>query len=110
MLVSVIIFLREVLEASLLISIFLAISYQLGLSRKWIFYGMGIGLLGAIFLRRICQKYHPCLMEQVRNNQRIIFNIYGYFDHPYLHCMLAFIKYIKSRYGSIIWQTLLQLA
>ncbi len=49
MLVSVIIFLREVLEASLLISIFLAISYQLGLSRKWIFYGMGIGLLGAIF-------------------------------------------------------------
>ena len=47
MLVTVIIFLREVLEAALILSILLAVSYQLKHSRKWIFPAMGIGFIGA---------------------------------------------------------------
>jgi len=45
---SVIIVLREVLEAALLVSMFAAVSYTLGLSRRWIGPGAGLGLCGAI--------------------------------------------------------------
>jgi high-affinity iron transporter len=45
---SVIIVLREVLEASLLISILLALSGALGISRRWIVWSLGFGLIGAI--------------------------------------------------------------
>ena len=45
---SVIIVLREVLEAALLISMLGAVSQMLGLSRRWAGPGIGIGLLGAL--------------------------------------------------------------
>jgi len=45
---SVIIVLREVLEASLLISILLALSGALGISRRWIVWSLGFGLIGSI--------------------------------------------------------------
>jgi high-affinity iron transporter len=44
---SVIIILREVLEAALIISVLLAISQQLKISRKWLFFALLIGLAGA---------------------------------------------------------------
>jgi len=47
MLNAVIIILREVLEASLLTSVLLAISQILSIRRRWIFPALGIGLLGA---------------------------------------------------------------
>lgn len=47
MLVTVIIFLREVLEAALILSVLLAVSFQFKLSRKWIFPALSIGFLGA---------------------------------------------------------------
>jgi high-affinity iron transporter len=47
LLTSVIIVLREVLEASLLVSILLALSGVLGISRRWIGWSLGIGLAGA---------------------------------------------------------------
>jgi len=45
---SVIIILREALEASLLISILAVVSGMLGFTRRWVFVGLGFGLLGAI--------------------------------------------------------------
>lgn len=45
---SVIIVLREVLEASLLLSILLALSGALGMSRRWIVWSLCFGLIGAI--------------------------------------------------------------
>jgi len=45
---SVIILLREVLEASLLISILLAFSRALGLSCRWIVWALACGMVGAI--------------------------------------------------------------
>jgi len=45
---SVIIVLREVLEAALLISLLGAVSSRLGLSRRWPWPGIGLGLLGAV--------------------------------------------------------------
>ncbi len=47
MLVSVIIFLREVLEAALILSALLAVSFQFKLSRKWIVPALFIGFIGA---------------------------------------------------------------
>ena len=47
LLTSVIIVLREVLEASLLVSILLALSGVLGMSRRWVGWSLGIGLTGA---------------------------------------------------------------
>ena len=47
LLTSVIIVLREVLEASLLISILLALSGVLGISRRWIGWALGFGMAGA---------------------------------------------------------------
>ncbi|RKZ92375.1 MAG: hypothetical protein DRQ40_08810 [Gammaproteobacteria bacterium] len=44
---SVIIILREVLEAALIISVLLAISQQLKVSRQWLFFALFIGLTGA---------------------------------------------------------------
>lgn len=44
---SVIIILREVLEAALIISVLLAISQQLKVSRKWLVFALLIGLAGA---------------------------------------------------------------
>jgi len=48
LLTSVIIVLREVLEASLLISILAAISGSLGLSRRWVAWALGLGAAGAV--------------------------------------------------------------
>ncbi len=47
MLVTVIIFLREVLEAALIISILLAVSHQFSLGRKWIVPAFVFGFVGA---------------------------------------------------------------
>ncbi len=47
MLVTVIIFLREALEAALILSVLLAVSFQLNYSRKWILPALGIGFIGA---------------------------------------------------------------
>jgi len=47
MLVTVIIFLREVLEAALILSVLLAVSFRLNHTRKWIFPALGIGFIGA---------------------------------------------------------------
>jgi high-affinity iron transporter len=46
---AVIIILREVVEASLLISLFLAFSYSFNLSKKWLMLGLPIGIISAIF-------------------------------------------------------------
>jgi high-affinity iron transporter len=48
LLTSVIIVLREVLEASLLISILSALSGVLGISRRWVGWSLGFGLAGAL--------------------------------------------------------------
>ena len=48
MLVTVIIFLREVLEAALILSVLLAVSFQLNHSRKWIFPALLVGFIGAL--------------------------------------------------------------
>jgi len=48
LLTSVIIVLREALEASLLVSILLALSGVLGISRRWIGWSLGVGVAGAI--------------------------------------------------------------
>ena len=48
LLTSVIIVLREVLEAALLISILLALSSVLEISRRWLGWSLGFGLAGAI--------------------------------------------------------------
>ena len=48
LLTSVIIILREILEAALLISLLAAVSLRLGLSRKWAVYGIVLGMVGAI--------------------------------------------------------------
>jgi high-affinity iron transporter len=45
---TVIIVLREVLEASLLISILAAVSGLVGISRRWVAVGLSLGLIGAI--------------------------------------------------------------
>jgi high-affinity iron transporter len=50
MLSAVIIILREVLEAALIVSILLAVSYRLGLSRRWSIPGIGFGVLLAAVL------------------------------------------------------------
>jgi high-affinity iron transporter len=47
LLTSVIIVLREVLEAALLVSILLALSNVLGLSRRWVGWSLGAGMAGA---------------------------------------------------------------
>lgn len=47
MLVTVIIFLREVLEAALILSILLSVTFQMKLSRTWILPALGIGFIGA---------------------------------------------------------------
>lgn len=47
LLTSVIIVLREVLEAALLISILLALSSVLGISRRWLGWALGFGMAGA---------------------------------------------------------------
>lgn len=47
MLVTVIIFLREVLEAALILSVLLAVSFQLNHNRKWIFTALAFGFVGA---------------------------------------------------------------
>lgn len=47
LLTSVIIVLREVLEAALLVSILLAISSVLGISRRWLGWSLGFGMAGA---------------------------------------------------------------
>lgn len=47
MLVTVIIFLREVLEAALILSVLLAVSFQFKLSRRWVLPALGIGFVGA---------------------------------------------------------------
>ncbi len=46
---SVIIILREVLEAALLVSVLLVLSQKLQLSKKWLIYALLFGLLGATF-------------------------------------------------------------
>jgi high-affinity iron transporter len=48
LLTSVIIILREVLEAALLVSILSALSSTLGISRYWVMWALGIGIAGAI--------------------------------------------------------------
>mgnify|MGYP003636741844 CR=1 FL=1 len=48
LLTSVIIVIREVLEAALLISILLSLCFQLGIARKWFRWGVLGGLLGSI--------------------------------------------------------------
>jgi len=47
MLVTVIIFLREVLEAALILSVLLAVSFQLEHNRKWVFPSIAFGFVGA---------------------------------------------------------------
>lgn len=47
MLVTVIIFLREVLEAALILSVLLAVSFQLNSDRKWVFPALVFGFIGA---------------------------------------------------------------
>ena len=47
LLTSVIIVLREVLEAALLVSILLALSRVLGISRRWVGWSLGAGMAGA---------------------------------------------------------------
>ena len=47
LLTSVIIVLREVLEAALLVSILLALSSVLGISRRWLAWSLGAGMAGA---------------------------------------------------------------
>ena len=47
LLTSVIIVLREVLEAALLVSILLALSSVLGISRRWVGWSLGAGMAGA---------------------------------------------------------------
>jgi len=47
LLTSVIIVLREVLEAALLVSILLALSNVLGISRRWLGWSLGFGMAGA---------------------------------------------------------------
>ncbi len=47
MLVTVIIFLREVLEAALILSVLLAVSFQLTNDRKWILPALAFGFIGA---------------------------------------------------------------
>lgn len=47
LLTSVVIVLREVLEAALLVSILLALSNVLGISRRWLGWSLGIGMAGA---------------------------------------------------------------
>jgi high-affinity iron transporter len=48
LLTAVIIVLREVLEAALIISVLLALSGTLPVSRRWALWGIGFGLLGAV--------------------------------------------------------------
>ncbi|MGD8312813.1 MAG: FTR1 family protein [Gammaproteobacteria bacterium] len=48
LLTSVIIVLREVLEAALLISILSALSGKLGISRHWVGWALGLGMAGAV--------------------------------------------------------------
>jgi len=48
LLTSVVIVLREVLEASLLISILCAFSGMLGISRNWVGWSLLFGLVGAV--------------------------------------------------------------
>ena len=48
LLTSVIIVLREVLEAALIISVLLALGNTLSVGRRWVRWGIGIGLLGAV--------------------------------------------------------------
>jgi high-affinity iron transporter len=48
LLTSVIIVLREVLEAALMISVLLAIGDGMPVGRRWVSWGVGIGLLGAV--------------------------------------------------------------
>lgn len=48
LLTAVIIVLREVLEAALIVSVLLALSGTLPVSRRWAVWGIGLGLLGAV--------------------------------------------------------------
>ncbi|RLA02726.1 MAG: hypothetical protein DRQ45_04280 [Gammaproteobacteria bacterium] len=48
LLTSVIVVLREVLESALLISVLVALSGTLGISRRWVMWALGLGLAGAV--------------------------------------------------------------
>ncbi|MFQ5633994.1 MAG: FTR1 family protein [Gammaproteobacteria bacterium] len=48
LLTSVVIVLREFLEAALIISVLLAVSDELSIPRRWVRWGIGIGLAGAL--------------------------------------------------------------
>lgn len=48
LLTSVIVVLREVLESALLISVLIALSGTLGITRRWVVWALGLGLAGAI--------------------------------------------------------------
>ena len=77
---SVIIILREVLEAALIISVLLAISQQLKVSRQWIFFSLLIGFAGAsIYATYI--EYVSMAMEGVGQevvNASLHLLIYGF--------------------------------
>jgi hypothetical protein len=48
LLTSVIVVLREVLESALLVSVLVALSGTLGISRRWVMWALGLGLAGAV--------------------------------------------------------------
>ena len=49
LLTSVIIVLREILEAALIISVLLAVGRSLPVKSTWVLWGLGLGLIGALF-------------------------------------------------------------
>ena len=67
---SVIIILREVLEAALLFSIFIALSKQLGFSLQWVGWSVLFGLLGAItygFNIDVVSEWYEGVGQEVSN-------------------------------------------
>lgn len=79
LLTSVILVLREVLEAALLLSILLAMSHYLGLKTRWIFMALAGGILGSIAYGAVIGAVSETFdgMGQELLNAAMQFAIYG---------------------------------
>ncbi len=78
MLSSVIIILREVLEAALLVSVLLSLSQRMSIGRKWILPAINLGLLAAVFLAYyfdIVSDWFDGVGQEVSNASLLLINI-----------------------------------
>ncbi len=118
MLVTVIIFLREALEAALILSVLLAISYQLIHSRKWILPALWIGLVGggvtANYLGEISNLFEGAGQEVINASfllsMVILINIVCLWLSRFLFQIQACPDFLLAKYIKFIFITYVAIA